>query len=265
MLALLEIAVRAALETAPILRSYHEGGVIPRLKEDQSPVTEADLAADTRIRKVLQSSGIPILSEEVRAASSAERAKWERFWVVDPLDGTKEFIAGRDEYAINIALVEDGNPVLGVIAVPARNLIYMAHPRIGAMRAPEAALKKSVEFERWVLPARKSRSPFTIVISRSHLRPETEALIEAERVKHPDLKVIRSGSALKFCLLAEGDADLYPRHAPCMLWDTAAGEALVLAAGMEMVNLDSGKPLDYRGESLVNPPFVVREKLTDDA
>lgn len=264
MLALLEIAVRAALETAPILRSFHEDGVIPRMKEDRSPVTEADLAADTRIRKVLKSSGLPILSEEVQAASSAERAKWERFWVVDPLDGTKEFIAGRDEYAINIALVDDGSPVVGVIAVPSRNLIYMAHPRIGAMRAPEAALKTTIEFERWALPPRRPHSPFTIVVSRSHLRPETEALIEAERIKYPNLKVVRSGSALKFCLLAEGDADLYPRHAPCMLWDTAAGEALINAAGMELVQLDSGKPLDYRGESLVNRPFVVRERNAED-
>lgn len=256
MLDLLESAVQAALATAPILRSYHEEGVSVNLKEDQSPVTQADLAADQKIRSFLERTGIPILSEEAKAATADVRATWDRFWVVDPLDGTKEFIAGRDEYTINIALIEGDVPVMSVISFPAQNLVYMAHPELGPMRAPEAALRDEIEFERWKLPPRRSKPPFTVATSRSHLRPETEAFIDQLKQEHDTVKIVQAGSSYKFCLLAEGKADVYPRYAPCMLWDTAAGEALIRAAGLDLRQMSSGKPLDYRGEKLVNPPFI---------
>lgn len=256
MLELLESAVKAALATAPILRSYHEEGVVASMKSDHSPVTQADLAADRKIRTFLEPTGIPVLSEEAKAATAEERAKWERFWVVDPLDGTKEFIAGRDEYTINIALVEGAFPIMSVISFPAQNLIYMAHPELGPMRAPEAALHDEFDFKRWQLPPRRSKPPFTVVTSRSHLRPETEAFIDQLKLKHKEIKIVQAGSSYKFCLLAEGKADIYPRYAPCMLWDTAAGEALIRSAGLDLQIMDSGKPLNYRGEKLVNPPFI---------
>ena len=229
----------------------------------------------------------PVLSEEGAHLPYEERCHWSRLWIVDPLDGTKEFIKRNGEFTVNIALVENGTPVMGVIYRPTPipshkgrdggGALYFGQTRplsendkVGAWRTSidastpiddtsslHTALERS---EALTLKGDrgKGRSPFTVVASRSHLSPETADFIGKLRCQHPDLELISSGSSLKICLVAEGKADVYPRHAPTMEWDTAAGHAIALAAGREMVDAHTGKPLTYNKPDLHNPWFIVR-------
>ena len=279
---LLQIAIDAALEAGKeIMRIYDDPSQdfgIER-KADNSPLTLADRAAHNCIVRHLEPTGIPILSEEGAHLPYEERKAWKRLWVVDPLDGTKEFIKKNGEFTVNIALVEDGNPVLGVIFVPATGVLYAGVVGEGAWKSPLPApplgeCHKAVAFgkseksdyseysENEVLPQRGSgegaRSSFTIVASRSHLSPETEEFIEEMRRKHGEIELISSGSSLKICLVAEGSADIYPRFAPTMEWDTAAGDAIARAAGREVVDAKTGNPLVYNKPDLHNPWFIVR-------
>ena len=237
---------------AAILERY-EGPIAVTRKSDSSPLTEADRAAHAVIVEGLGQAfpGIPVLSEEGRGIPYPERRAWERFWLVDPLDGTKEFIRRNGEFTVNIALVEGGDPVAGVIYVPARRVLYGGIRGKGAWReeAPGEAL-----------PIR-SRAPdpeagLTVVVSRSHPSPETEAYLEGLRVA----RRIPAGSSLKFCAVAEGRADLYPRLGPTMEWDTAAGQAVLEAAGGRVEDLE-GRPLRYNKPDLRNPHFVARGRL----
>lgn len=248
---LLETAIRAAQEAGrDIMSIYSDPNAdfgIER-KADNSPLTRADKAAHARILSHLEPTGIPVLSEEGAHQPFAVRQTWRRLWIVDPLDGTKEFIKRNGEFTVNIALVEEGVPVLGVIYVPAKDELYygQTHPqtvlRLGADSAPH----------------RPADVPYTVVASRSHLSAETEAFIEELRRTHPDLQLASSGSSLKICLVASAKADIYPRHAPTMEWDTAAGDAIARAAGCEVVDATTGQPLIYNKEDLHNPWFIVR-------
>ena len=281
MQALLDIAIRASLAAGrDILSIYNDPaadfGI--ELKADNSPLTRADKAAHQRIMTFLEPTGIPVLSEEGAHLPYEERRHWQRLWIVDPLDGTKEFIKRNGEFTVNIALVENGIPVMGVIYRPtpipscegmgAAGALYYGIVGTGAWltyidanaSADEALLRTTLE-RCETLPLTGERGeglPFTIVASRSHLSPETADFIEELRRQHPDLKLISSGSSLKICLVAEGKADVYPRHAPTMEWDTAAGHAIALAAGREMVDAHTGKPLTYNKPDLHNPWFIVR-------
>ncbi len=249
---LLDIAIRASLAAGrDILSIYNDPKAdfgIER-KADNSPLTLADKAAHRRIMSFLEETGIPVLSEEGAHQPYNERKNWKRLWIVDPLDGTKEFIKRNGEFTVNIALVENGTPVLGVIYVPVKQQLYYASPE-GAFLQENG---KSIR-----LPQHTDRQDYTIVASRSHLSPETEDFINDIRHKHPNLQLVSSGSSLKICLVAEGAADIYPRHAPTMEWDTAAGHAIALAAGREMVDANTGKPLTYNKEDLHNPWFIVK-------
>ncbi len=212
-----------------------------------------------------------MLSEEGTHLPYDVRRAWRRLWIVDPLDGTKEFIKRNGEFTVNIALVDDATPVLGVIYVPVRRELYYGQAGHGAHKAmlteaeaagttpcdanlAAAAKAKAVALP---LPADAPR-PYTVVASRSHLSPETAAFIDTLRTAHPDLQTASSGSSLKICLVAEGRADIYPRHAPTMEWDTAAGDAIALAAGRTIVDATTGAPLRYNKEDLHNPWFIVR-------
>ena len=254
---LLDIAIRASLAAGrDILSIYNDPAAdfgIER-KADNSPLTRADKAAHQRIMSFLEPTGIPVLSEEGAHLPYEERSHWSRLWIVDPLDGTKEFIKRNGEFTVNIALVENGTPVLGVIYVPVTGTIYYG-------QTGEGAWKKALSSDSEALPLTGERGeglPFTVVASRSHLSPETEAFINNLRREHPDLELVSSGSSLKICLVAEGKADIYPRHAPTMEWDTAAGHAIAIAAGHEMVDATTGKALTYNKEDLHNPWFIVR-------
>lgn len=226
-------------------------------KHDDSPVTEADIDSDRRINEILRRSALPVISEEGDEDRCNIRKGAERFWLVDPLDGTKEYVAGRDEYTINIALIIGEHPVLGVIAFPEKNLIYLGLQERGIAKVTEQEAERG-DFEFFIPTFEPFDIPRTAVISRSHLHPETQLYLRKLRDDNPELNVIRAASAMKFCLLAEGKVDVYPRYAPCMIWDTAAGDAILRSVGRSIARIDDGAPLNYRDDSLINPPFIAK-------
>ena len=219
-------------------------------KPDDSPVTAADLAAHHMILSGLQAltPEIPVLSEEDADVPLAERLNWTRFWLVDPLDGTKEFIAGTDEFTVNIALIENGQVVLGVVGAPARNALYWGGLGLGAwrQRGNEAAEP---------ITCRPAAAPVTVVASRRHSSPEQEAMLSRIRTLQ-QIEQVSVGSSLKFCLVAEGQADLYPRLAPTSQWDTAAAQAVVEGAGGRVIGLDGQRFAYPTRESWLNGHFV---------
>lgn len=269
---LLQLALHAAVEAGRAIMDIYEDpdadfGV--EHKADNSPLTLADKRAHEAIAARLAESGLPLLSEEGRHAAYAERSGWRSLWIVDPLDGTKEFIKRNGEFTVNIALIKEGVPVLGVVYVPVAGDLYFASGITGARKiealdiriTPERIHELADAGRRLPLPGNGQR-PFTVVASRSHLTPETECCIEALRQQHPDLQIVSCGSSIKICRVAEGLADVYPRFAPTMEWDTAAGHAVARAAGYEMYRYDTRDPLVYNKEDLLNPWFVVRSKYT---
>jgi 3'(2'), 5'-bisphosphate nucleotidase len=229
-----------------ILPFYRQKSLPIQLKADASPLTEADLAAHHLILQGLQelTPGIPVLSEESGGIPYPERQQWERFWLVDPLDGTREFIEGSGQFTVNIALIEEGIPILGAVHAPALGLTYKAAQKLGAYKGDERI---------WARPP--AQAPWQVVASRSHRDWETEQFLERLRRRHGSLEVQPVGSALKFCLVAEGSAHLYPRFGPTLEWDTAAAQCIVEQAGGRVTDL-AGDPLRYNKPDLHNPPFV---------
>lgn len=233
-------------------------------KEDQSPLTLADRQSHMIITTKLNERypGIPILSEEGREIDYSERSRWEYLWIVDPLDGTKEFVKKNGEFTINIALVHHGKPVLGVIYAPVLDTLYVARKGMGAYKLEKATA--SMEKGQWMDQAKKlplsfDKKRFTVVASRSHLSPETEEYIDHLKALHGDISITSAGSSLKLCLVAEGKADVYPRFAPTMEWDTAAGQAIVEQAGGKVLTVEHERPLTYNKENLLNPWFLVKK------
>lgn len=235
-------------------------------KADNSPLTIADRKAHETIVEILKDTPFPILSEEGKSLPFEMRSSWETLWIVDPLDGTKEFIKRNGEFTVNIALVSKGKPVMGVIYVPVKKVLYFAEDTLGAYKVEgiEDLDYKNLDdltSEAVRLPDKSiSRTNFVMVASRSHLTPETENYIDKMRVVHGDLELVSIGSSLKICLVAEGRADVYPRFAPTMEWDTAAGHAIASAAGMEVYQAETDLPLQYNKQDLLNPWFVVEKK-----
>ncbi|MBQ6691090.1 MAG: 3'(2'),5'-bisphosphate nucleotidase CysQ [Rikenellaceae bacterium] len=258
-------AVRAG---AVILDIYKREDYHISLKNDQSPLTIADRRAHETIKEYLGSTRIPILSEEGREMLYDERKNWELFWLVDPLDGTKEFINGNNEFTVNIALMSDNEAVAAVVYVPYISRMFMAVKGGGAYvkenvtaSADSEADYASIGEGLISLPvATKGNEPMQIAISRSHNTPETFAHIDAIRSCVPDLEVVEQGSSYKFCMLAEGTVDYYVRTSNTYEWDTAAGELILAEAGGSTVAIDSGKHLAYNKELLNNPHFVARSK-----
>lgn len=219
-------------------------------KADNSPLTLADRRAHAVIAATLAPSGLPVLSEEGVHAAWSERREWQRLWVVDPLDGTKEFIRRNGQFTVNIALVEGGVPRLGVVYVPASGVTYYGTADGGARRVDADGTEA-------VLPDDAGERPFTVVASASHMSPETAEYIDRLRQVRPDLRLVSAGSSLKLCRVAEGSADVYPRFAPTMEWDTAAGHAVAAAAGRRVTDAQTGLPLVYNKADLHNPWFIV--------
>ncbi|MBR2419543.1 MAG: 3'(2'),5'-bisphosphate nucleotidase CysQ, partial [Rikenellaceae bacterium] len=254
-------AVRAG---AVILEIYKREDYHVSLKNDSSPLTIADRRAHETIKEYLGSTRIPILSEEGREMLYDERKNWELFWLVDPLDGTKEFINGNNEFTVNIALMSDNEAVAAVVYVPYISRMFMAVKGGGAYVKENvvAATDSEADYasigEGLIsLPvATRCNEPMQIAISRSHNTPETFAHIDAIRTCVPDLEVVEQGSSYKFCMLAEGTVDYYVRTSNTYEWDTAAGELILEEAGGSTVAIDSGKHLAYNKELLNNPHFV---------
>lgn len=247
---LLELAKKAAIAGGKeILEVYESDDFSIEEKEDKTPLTLADRRAHDAIMKHLETTNIPVLSEEGRAIPYEERNQWNRLWIVDPLDGTKEFIKRNGEFTVNIALIESGSPILGVIYVPVKDILYTGIHGEGAQKEENGAVVE--------LPQERGDRKFTAVGSRSHKSPETEAYFNQLAEKHGDIDVVSMGSSLKICLVAEGVADVYPRFAPTMEWDTAAGHAIAKAAGKTLLDYKTQKEMVYNRPELLNNWFIV--------
>lgn len=246
----IEIAFQAG---AAIMNIYNEGDFGVEMKSDNSPLTLADKAAHEIIVRGLKFTGIPVLSEEAdEEVSYSIRKDWKQLWIVDPLDGTKEFIKRNGEFTVNIALVENGVPVMGVVYAPALKKMYYGSVNNGAFVIEgDSSTDKAIAIGQNQFP-----DTFTMVGSRSHGSTETEAYIEEMKAKHGNVSFVASGSSLKFCLVAEHKAHAYPRFAPTMEWDTAAGHAVLLAAGGKVVVWPDNTELRYNREQLLNPWFL---------
>lgn len=261
---LLHTAIKAAFYAGKeIMKVYGEDDFQVETKDDDSPLTKADKAADQIIKSMLENTGIPVLSEEGKEIPYEARRNWKMFWLIDPLDGTKEFIKRNGEFTVNIALIEHQKPVAGVVFVPAAQEVYYASEYVGAMKMEgfqkELVLDQMLHDSR-KLPLVKGRNVYTAVASRSHMSPETEAFIDNKKAEHGEVETISRGSSLKLCMVAEGKADIYPRFAPTMEWDTAAGHAIAAISGATVTNHETGEPLEYNKENLLNPWFVVERK-----
>lgn len=258
---LLRIALKTAAEAGKaIIDVYNSKDFEIEIKSDQSPLTRADKLAHQIIIGHLTQTGLPVLSEESEDIPFDTRKHWKLFWLVDPLDGTKEFIKRNGEFTVNIALIDDQTPVLGVIYVPVADVMYYGDSVSGAYRLEKASENlKQPGFNNTTaekLP-RIKHAAYGIVASRSHLNAETSMFIDGLKCKHPDARIVSKGSSLKLCMIAEGEADVYPRFGPTSEWDTAAGHAIVLAAGGEIRDAgDNIKPIIYNKENLLNPWFI---------
>lgn len=259
---LLKIAIEASLAAgSEIMKIYRQKDFVVEEKADKSPLTIADKIANEVINNYLSPTKIPVISEENKLLPFEKRKLWKTCWVVDPLDGTKEFLKRNGEFTVNIALVEDSNPVLGVIYVPATGILYFAD--VNEQKSYKMEVNADFNLDS-VLKDSKEINPspdqdiIRVVGSRSHMTEET--ILFNQSLKESlgkEVEIVQKGSSLKFCLVAEGLADVYPRFGPTMEWDTAAGQAICEALGLQVLDLKTGKNIVYNRENPVNNPFVV--------
>lgn len=283
-----KIGLLTSIQTAikagkAILEVYQAADFKIEEKADKSPLTLADKRSHETIVQRLAKFDIPILSEEGKNIPFEKRKKWDVYWLIDPLDGTKEFIKKNGEFTVNIALIRNRKPIAGVVFLPDKDRLYFASEEIGSYRVdvcrlagflnaqsdtnsrliemPDSdagnMLRGLIELSTKLPINRPAEQPFTIVGSRSHATPELEAFVEKKRREYGEVEFISAGSSLKLCLVAEGRADIYPRTGPTMEWDTAAGQAIVEFSGAKVFKYDTEDPLDYNKENLLNPWFVV--------
>lgn len=254
------LAIKAAIRGGEAIMEIYEKDFSVDFKKDNSPLTEADRSADKVIHAIL-SDTYPIISEESKTLPYDIRKDWNQCWLVDPLDGTKEFIKRNGEFTVNIAFIEDGIPKLGVVYLPVTKVIYFGSEESGSFISTVLSpnekdisdlIESSISLKDVTLP-----KVYTIVASRSHMSPETELFISESREKYGEINLISKGSSIKLCLVAEGKANVYPRIAPTMEWDTAAAHAVAKYAGCKVLNYTTGKELVYNKENLLNPYFIV--------
>ena len=254
---LIEISLEAGKEILDIYNTTYE----VEYKDDKSPLTLADKKShEIIINNLKKLSNYPILSEEGKNIPYEERKNWEYFWLIDPLDGTKEFIKKNGEFTVNIALVHKGKPVLGIVFAPVKDILYYGSKELGAFKIENNRILNlnNINIE-------KSHKEITVVASKSHLNDKTKAFIENLKNQYSNINLVSIGSSLKICLVAEKKADIYPRLAPTMEWDTAAAHAILSIVGGELVkyekystpkNLKELKELEYNKENLLNPNFI---------
>jgi 3'(2'), 5'-bisphosphate nucleotidase len=261
----LQIAIMASLEAGKVIMDVYNTAFEVEIKDDKSPLTEADKRANIIINLHLEKTEFPLISEENKQIDYQIRNQWSTIWVVDPVDGTKEFIKRNGEFTVNIALISNGIPQLGVIYAPATKVLYFAD--VNKKQAFKAELKTHNESINTVLKNANSMQPkktdsnlVRVVGSRSHMNIDTLEFIKSLETKGKKTEIVSKGSSLKFCLIAEGHADVYPRFAPTMEWDTAAGQAICDAVGIEVISRETNQPLLYNKENLLNPWFIVSKK-----
>lgn len=260
-------AIKASIEAGKAILEVYKTNFDVDFKEDKSPLTLADRRADDIIREMLKSTNLPVISEEVEVPDYEIRKNWPQYWLVDPLDGTKEFVNRNGEFTVNIALIENNKSVVGVIYAPTIDLLYFCNRREAYKleNAEDHANKCSFVSEliqnSTKLPLPKSEKPFTIVASRSHQNPETKAFIEDIQTQYSEINIVSKGSSLKLCMIAEGIADCYPRFGPTSEWDTAAGHAIVNVSGGKLLLAENPtQEISYNKPNLLNPSFIAYSK-----
>ncbi len=257
---MIDCAIRASLQAGAQIREiYRLSDFSIQYKTDSTPVTVADRQADRIVTEILGETKLPVLSEEGKDIPYNVRRNWCEYWLVDPLDGTKEFIKRNDEFTVNIALLRNNIPGLGVIYAPVTGELYVGDRQQGAWKllAPRAdvtfyELKKSAQ----KLPLITNPEGYVVVVSRSHTNEQTLQYIQEKKIAYPELTVISKGSSLKICMIAEGTARVYPKFGKTMEWDSAAGHAILAAVGKRIVLHDLKTELIYNKEDLTNPDFI---------
>lgn len=270
---MLDAAIGASFAAAKAIMQVYAEPFEVEYKADHSPLTQADRQAHDSIQRLLLSTGLPVLSEEGADIVPETRQDWAYYWLVDPLDGTKEFVKRNGEFTVNIALMRrDGlpsgplgaaEPIAGVIYAPVLDRLYFAWQGGGAYRQEAAATRPTLSaYERVAMssrsPVAKHRTAYTILSSRSHRSPESDAFIRQKEQEHGSVSFSFMGSALKFGLMADGVADAYPRFAPTMEWDTAAGQIICAEAGKQLIDMTTNAPMRYNKHELVNNWFIVQ-------
>ena len=259
----LKVAIQASIDAGKEIMKVYAGDFDVELKSDASPLTLADKNANEVINSYLVKTGIPIISEENTRIDYKIRKKWNACWIVDPLDGTKECIKRNGEFTVNIALVENGKSVLGVIYVPVENKLYYAdvikkEAYVLSLPAKEVLFDELLEASKKINDHVLQNNIIRVVGSRSHMNQETIDFVEGLKNENTKVSVISKGSSLKFCLITEGEADIYPRFAPTMEWDTAAAHAICNASGVSVISVDTNEELLYNKENLLNPWFICK-------
>ena len=244
----LNIAKEAAKKAGEKILQIYGNEFSVSYKEDKSPLTIADQKSNDIIESYLLKTKIPILSEEGKLTEYKDRKNWKLLWIVDPLDGTKEFVKRNGEFTVNIALVKNGKPILGVIFVPVKGWLYYGYSNGSYREIDEKKVK---------LPFENKSINFKVVGSRSHQSPETKEYFEDIKKRKKNVEIVSMGSSLKICLVAEGSADVYPRFAPTMEWDTAAGHAIAKYAGKKLIDLQTKQEMIYNRPRLTNNWFIV--------
>ena len=261
---LLLLSINASIKAGKEIMNIYSTDFIVDNKKDDSPLTLADKKSNSIIELALKNTRIPYLSEEGKSITYEERKYWEYLWIIDPLDGTKEFVKRNGEFTVNIALIENNRPLMGVIFVPVTGDLYFSSKELGSYKV-DVNLKdydvESLIAKANKLPLQREDNTFTIVASRSHMSAETEGYIEKMRDIHGEVKLISKGSSLKLCMVAQGTANCYPRFAPTMEWDTAAGQAICENAGVEVIDWETKKNMLYNREKLLNNWFLVQTKV----
>jgi 3'(2'), 5'-bisphosphate nucleotidase len=258
------IAINAAIAAGhKILEVYNGEDLGIETKTDESPLTRADIAANDIIIERLKRTDIPFITEEIKAMSFEERKGWKQCWIIDPLDGTKEFINRNGEFTVNIALIENQRPVLGIIYVPVSKKLYYGNVSEGVafthkVDTAVSSLGKLMEDAEKLVPLKDS-DIIRVVGSKSHMNDATRDFIESLKASESKgVEVVSMGSSLKFCMVASGEAHIYPRFAPTMEWDTAAGQAICEAVGLVVIDQETQRPMVYNRENLLNAHFLVK-------
>jgi len=254
-------AINASIKGGYAIMDVYASDFAVENKNDKSPLTLADENCNEVIEYHLSGTGIPFLSEEGAQITYSDRKDWEYYWLVDPLDGTKEFVKRNGEFTVNIALIHNGKPIVGVIYVPVKEELYFAMEGLGSYKVGINSVIENLESLILLsdsLPIDCKRENYVIVGSRSHMSAETEVFFDEMKKKHGDVKILVVGSSLKLCMVAEGKADAYPRYAPTMEWDTGAGHAIAKYAGFSVKQYNSTEDVIYNKENLLNPWFLVK-------
>lgn len=264
MTSLIDIAIKASLDAGSTILEVYATDFDVAHKSDDSPLTIADQKANAVIESYLKKTDLPIISEETKVLDYSDRQHWARCWLVDPLDGTKEYVKRNGEFTVNIALIERGTPIMGVIYAPVLGYLYYTEDNAAHKVQLESGSEQAVLKDIDALKTRAKKlqpapwqDPIRVVGSRSHMNEATQDFVTALQSNH-QTEMVSKGSSLKFCLVAEGSAHVYPRFAPTMEWDTGAGQAICEAAGLKVTRQDNGTPLSYNKENLLNPYFLVQ-------